>query len=212
MTDDTLTWMLIQGTLQRPLRMFPQGIGYTNNWWLASWSVLARDFHTTQWVRISPYKPFLEQQLVNGNKRDSHPMQWVCISPYNFFLGQPPVNQDIFLLYPHFCSFPYLNICRLRLYMLELGVKNLLRALNKPEVQYYWSQLLRYSCWMNDAKLWQDSPVKEPIRQRERRQQWVVTQPHSPQHTHKIGGFSRKESIPAGKKHATFFATSTVTT
>ena len=123
------------------------------------------------------------------------------------FLGQPPVNQDIFLLHPHFCSFPFLksNICRLRLYMLELGVKNLLRALNKPEVQYYWSQLLRYPCWMNDAKVWQDSPVKEPIRQRERRQQWVVTQPHSPQHTHEIGGFSRKESIPAGKKHDACF-------
>ena len=134
-------------------------------------------------------------------------MQWVHISPYILFFGTTACKSGHFFIH----IFVLVSISEVQhlpseaLHMLELGVKNLLRALNKPEVQYYWSQLLRYPCWMNDAKLWQDSLVKEPIRQRERRQQWVVTQPHSPQHTHKIGGFSRKESIPAGKKHDACF-------
>ena len=121
-----------------------------------------------------------------------------------FFFGTTACKSGHFFVISTFLFVSISEVCRLRLFMLELGVKNLLRALNKPEVQYYWSQLLRYPCWMNDAKLWQDSPVKEPIRQRERRQQWVVTQPYSPQHTHKIGGFSRKESLPAKKTRRQF--------
>ena len=65
------------------------------------------------------------------------------------FLGQPPVNQDIFLSTFLFVSISDVQHLPSEALYARAWCEKLLRALNKPEVQYYWSQVLRYSCnWL----------------------------------------------------------------